>query len=304
MSRAVADSAESGVRVATTGGDHLPAEPAAATLVLPPEPAAPEALRQLDQARVALAETNTRLAESEQRAAREHELTLRLQRVLMPPDVCLMAAAGVDIAARCRPARPGLLIAGDWYDALPLPGGDLLFVVGDIAGHGIEAVAGMVAVRHALRGLAVTGAEPDELIGQLNDATCAFSEDVTGTVICGRYSPRSQLLRWARAGHLPLILAHGGAATVQPMPEGMLLGVTPDGKYEQHALQLRAGDTLLFYTDGLIERRTAPISEALVELALAAVPVDPDLNDHIDRILASAASDTGDDACLLAVRVR
>jgi serine phosphatase RsbU (regulator of sigma subunit) len=194
-------------------------------------------------------------------------------------------------------------VAGDWYDALQLPGGDLLFVVGDIAGHGMEAVTGMVTARNALRGLAVTGADPGELIGQLNYMTCLFAEDVTGTVICGRYSPRSRMLRWARAGHLPPVLVRGGTATVQPMPAGMLLGVQLDTEYEQLYLQLRREDTLLFYTDGLIERRAASITDALAEFAAAAVPADPDVDTHASRILASAVSDTGDDACLLAVRI-
>ena len=266
--------------VATSGGDHL-----------------------LDQTRAALAEARGLLADSELRVAQEHELALRLQRAVMPPpDVGLTAAAGVDIAARCRPARDGS-VAGDWYDALQLPGGDLLLVVGDIAGHGIDAVTGMVTARNALRGLAVTGADPAELIGKLNDTTCLFTEEVTGTVICGRYSPYSRVLRWARAGHLPPVLVRDGTATVQPMPDGMLLGVQPETEYEQLYLQLRTEDTLLFYTDGLIERRAASISDALAEFAAAAVPADPDLDAHVTRILASAVSDTGDDACLLAVRI-
>ena len=84
----------------------------------------------------------------------------------------------------------------------------------------------------------------------------------------------------------------------------MLLGVDLDAQYEQVTLQLRTGDTLLFYTDGLIERRAASISDALAEFAAAAVPADPDVDAHVARILACAASDTGDDACLLAVRIR
>jgi serine phosphatase RsbU (regulator of sigma subunit) len=226
-----------------------------------------------------------------------------LPATLMPSGVRLMAAAGVDIAVWCLPARPGSPVAGDWYDALPLPGGDLLFVVGDIAGHGTEAGAGMVTARNALRALAVTGAGPDELISKLNHTTCLFDEGVTGTVVCGRYNPRSRMLCWARAGHLPPVLVRGGTATVQPMPEGMLLGVEPDAEYERLYLQLRRGDTLLFYTDGLIERRATSISDSVAEFAAVALPADPDLDAHATRILASATSDTGDDACLLAARI-
>jgi serine phosphatase RsbU (regulator of sigma subunit) len=261
-------------------------------------------LREHVRTRVALATARSLLADSEQRAAEEHELALRLQRAIMPSDVRLVETAGVDIAVRCRPAKAGSLVAGDWYDALQLPDGELLFVVGDIAGHGIEAVTGMVATRNALRGLAATGAEPRDLLAKLNYAACLFTEGITGTVICGRYNPRTRMLRWARAGHLPPVLIRGDLAVVQPMPEGMLLGMELDAEYEQFMLQLSTGDTLLLYTDGLIERRAASISDALAEFAMAAVPADPDVDTHVARILAGAASDTGDDACLLAVRIR
>jgi serine phosphatase RsbU (regulator of sigma subunit) len=298
MSHLVAESAGGEVTVATNGGDHLPAMPSAAS-----QPST-EVLRLLDQTRVALAQARDLLADSEQRAAEEHELALRLQRAIMPSGMTLLATSGVDISVRCRPAMPTSLVAGDWYDALQLPGGDLLLVVGDMAGHGIEAVTGMVTARNALRGLAVTGADPNELLSQLNYAACLYTEDVTGTVVCARYTPLSRTLRWARAGHLPPILVRGDAAAVQPMPEGMLLGVQPDAEYEQAVLQLQRGDTLLFYTDGLIERRSVPISDGLAALAAAAVPADADLEAHVARVMAGAASDTGDDACLLAVRIR
>jgi serine phosphatase RsbU (regulator of sigma subunit) len=253
---------------------------------------------------VALAATRDQLADSEQRAAEEHELAIRLQRAIMPSGTRTGETSGVEIAVRYRPAQAGYLVAGDWYDALQLPGGDMLFVVGDIAGHGIDAVTGMVASRNALRGLAATGADPRKLLSQLNFAACLFTEGDTGTVICGHYERESRVLRWARAGHLPPILVRGGVAAVQPMPEGMLLGVDMAAEYEQVSLQLRTGDILLLYTDGLIERRAASISDALAEFAAKAVPVDADLDSYAARILASAGSDTGDDACLVAVRVR
>jgi serine phosphatase RsbU (regulator of sigma subunit) len=252
---------------------------------------------------VALAATRDQLADSEQRRAEEHELAVRLQRAIMPSGTRTGEISGVDIAVRYRPAQEGSLVAGDWYDTLQLPSGDLLLVVGDIAGHGIEAVTGMVTARNAFRGLAVTGAEPRDLISQLNFAANLFTEGVTGTVICGRYDPRTKTLRWARAGHLPPILVRGGVAAVQPMPEGMLLGVDMAAEYQQIELALRTGDVLLLYTDGLIERRAASISDALAEFAASAVPVDKDMDSYAARILASAGSDTGDDACLVAVRI-
>jgi serine phosphatase RsbU (regulator of sigma subunit) len=293
------------VTVAGCGGDRLLEKLAPAEKPARPEKSLspPELLALLDQSRDALATAAGQLADSERRAADDHELAVRLQRALMPEGLGLDDAAGVEVAARCRPARPDFLVAGDWYDGLRLPGGDLLFAVGDIAGHGIEAVAGMVAMRNALRGLAATGAEPGELVARLNHAACLYTQDVTGTVICGRYTPATRRLRWARAGHLPLLLVRDGIATVQPLPEGMLLGVYPEDTYEQLDLILRAGDTLLLCTDGLIERRASPIGDALADFALAAVPVGADLADHVDRLLASAASDTGDDACLLAIRI-
>jgi serine phosphatase RsbU (regulator of sigma subunit) len=251
---------------------------------------------------VALAATRTQLADIEQRAAEEHELAIRLQRAIMPGERHV-DHDGLDIAVRYRPAEAGYLVAGDWYDTIEMPDGDLMLIVGDIAGHGIAAVTGMVTARNALRGLAATGAGPAELLRQLNYAACVFTKGITGTVVCVRYNPCTRVLRWARAGHLPPILVRDGVATVQPTPEGMLIGVTPDADYEELELQLRSGDALLLYTDGLIERRAASISDALAEFAAAAVPVGPDADSYAARILAGAGSDTGDDACLVAVRI-
>ena len=148
------------------------------------------------QTQVALAATRDQLADSEQRAAEEHLLALRLQRAIMPPDVSPAAAAGVDVAVRYRPAEAGRLVSGDWYDTLLLPGKDLLLVVGDITGHGIEAVTGMVAARNALRGLVATGAGPGELLRHLNYSACHLTEGIAGTVVCGRYD-RTPGWRWA-----------------------------------------------------------------------------------------------------------
>jgi serine phosphatase RsbU (regulator of sigma subunit) len=187
----------------------------------------------------------------------------------------------------------------------------VLLVVGDVAGHGIDAVTGMVAARNSLRGLAITGTGPAELLRMLNEVMCHFTSGVVGTVVCGRYNPATRVLRWARAGHLPPVLVREGAASELPLPAGVLLGMDPDARYEEATQSLRPGDTLLLFTDGLIERRGESIVDVLEEfvatvapLAAAAGPGDQEPAAALaDRVLASAASDTGDDACLVAVRI-
>ncbi|MGH3229149.1 MAG: SpoIIE family protein phosphatase [Streptosporangiaceae bacterium] len=260
---------------------------------------------------VALAATRDQLAESEQRVAEEHLLALRLQQAIMPPDAVPVEAAGIDVAVRYRPVGEGHLVGGDWYDTLLLPANDVLLVVGDVAGHGIDAVTGMVAARNSLRGLAITGAGPAELLGMLNGVVCHLTSGVVGTVVCGLYNPETRVLRWARAGHLPPVLVRGGTARELPLPGGVLLGMDPDASYEEAVQSLEPGDTLLLFTDGLIERRGDSIEDVLAEFVAGLGPGAgrPDAGDltaaaQADQILASAVSDTGDDACLVAVRIR
>ena len=88
-----------------------------------------------------------------------------------------------------------------------------------------------------------------------------------------------------------------------PLPGGVLLGLDPDAEYEEATLALRGGDTLLLYTDGLVERRADSISDALREFTAASVPAGPDAESLADRIIAEASSDTGDDACLVVTRI-
>ncbi|MGD0604030.1 MAG: SpoIIE family protein phosphatase [Streptosporangiaceae bacterium] len=272
---------------------------------------------------VALAATRDQLADSEQRVAEEHLLALRLQQAIMPPDEHPIEAAGIDVAVRYRPVGEGQLVGGDWYDTLVLPGHDVLLVVGDVAGHGIDAVTGMVAARNSLRGLAITGAGPAELLRMLNGVMCNLTSGVVGTVVCGLYNPEEHLLRWARAGHLPPVLVRGQTARELPLPGGVLLGMDPDAEYEEAVQPLYPGDTLLLFTDGLIERRGDSIIDVLEEFVAVVTaqipaagvgpvgPADPAEDRpeltaaaQADRILASAVSDTGDDACLVAVRIR
>jgi serine phosphatase RsbU (regulator of sigma subunit) len=260
---------------------------------------------------VALAATRDQLADSEQRVAEEHLLALRLQQAIMPPDEQPVEAAGIDVAVRYRPVGEGHLVGGDWYDTLLMPSQDVLLVVGDVAGHGIDAVTGMVAARNSLRGLAITGSGPAELLRMLNGVMCDLTSGVVGTVVCGLYNPDTSVLHWARAGHLPPVLVRGRTACELPLPGGVLLGMDPDATYEEATQSLEPGDTLLLFTDGLIEQRGESIVDVLREFVATVAPVpagqegsQPTAAAQADRILATAVSDTDDDACLVAVRIR
>ncbi|MFK0160301.1 SpoIIE family protein phosphatase [Streptomyces sp. NPDC090493] len=252
---------------------------------------------------VALAATRDQLAQSEQQASERNRLTLQLQHAIMPPAQTPLAVPGLDLAVRYRPAETQHLVGGDWYDVVVLPSRMVLLCVGDVAGHGIDAATSMVVLRNALRGLAVTGAGPGQLLSWLNMVTHHLTGSVTATAVCGLYDPDHRTLRWARAGHLPPVLVRGGEAEPLPLVQGMLLGALPEAGYEEHEVQLAVDDTLLMYTDGLIERRDRSVEESLAQLLKAARTVPPALDQQVDRLLTHSRSDTDDDTCVVGIRV-
>ncbi|GLW71005.1 transcription antitermination regulator [Kitasatospora phosalacinea] len=257
---------------------------------------------------VALAATRDQLAQTEQQAAERHRLVRQLQHAIMPPSAGPMSLGGLEVAVRYRPAEKDHLVGGDWYDALPLPSGQVLVCVGDVAGHGIEAATGMVALRNALRGLAATGAGPAQLLAWLNSVTHHLTDNVTATAICGLYDPEQRRLRWARAGHLPPVLLRGGTARCLPQVDGILLGVIGQADYQESEIELRPGDRIVMYTDGLIERRDQGLQASLANL-VALSETAPQagataLEAHLDHLLRFSGADTDDDTCLVGIEVR
>ena len=252
---------------------------------------------------VALAATRDQLAHSEQQASERNRLTLQLQHAIMPPTRAPLEVPGLDVAVRYRPAETQHLVGGDWYDAVVLPSRLVLLCVGDVAGHGIEAATSMVVLRNALRGLAVTGAGPGQLLSWLNMVAHHLTGAVTATAVCGLYDPENHTLRWARAGHLPPVLVRGSDAAPLPLVKGLLLGAVPEATYEEHEVQLAVDDTLLMYTDGLIERRDRSVEESLAQFLTVARAVPPTLDQQLDRLLTHSRSDTDDDTCIVGIRV-
>ncbi|MFF3071914.1 SpoIIE family protein phosphatase [Kitasatospora sp. NPDC057904] len=252
---------------------------------------------------VALGATQERLIDSEQQTVEGEQLALRLQQAILPAAPPPLGPFGLSAAVRYRPAAQRDRVGGDWYDVLPLPDKRVLLAVGDVAGHGVGAATGMVTLRHALRGLAVTGAGPGQLLEWANTVALREPGQVTATAVCVLFDPAADRLRWARAGHLPPIRFSGGDAEVLPLPHGVLLGALHEARYEERTTQLGTGDVLLLYTDGLVERRDRPVEESVDELIRNAGSPGPDLERYLDRLLALSPADTQDDTCLVAVRV-
>ncbi|GAA0613293.1 SpoIIE family protein phosphatase [Streptomyces crystallinus] len=252
---------------------------------------------------VALAATRDQLAQTAQEAAERNRLTLQLQHAIMPPTHGPLQVRGLQVAVRYRPAESEALVGGDWYDAVVLPSEQVLLCVGDIAGHGIDAATGMVVLRNALRGLAMTGAGPAQLLSWLNNVAHHLTDQVTATAVCALYDPATRILRWARAGHLPPVLVRTDQASALPLTGGLLLGALPEADYEEDEVQLQPGDTLLMYTDGLVERRDTAMHESLTQLLTnAQTPVDS-LDQRLDHLLTYSKSDTDDDTCLIGIEV-
>jgi serine phosphatase RsbU (regulator of sigma subunit) len=99
-------------------------------------------------------------------------------------------------------------------------------------------------------------------------------------------------------------LVRDGRATALPLPKGMLLGAVSDAHYGEQELALLPGDTLMMYTDGLIERKDSTLDQSLEHLRSAAQVAVPALGEQLDYLLRHSNADTDDDTCLIGVRVR
>ncbi|GAA2085983.1 hypothetical protein GCM10009759_06310 [Kitasatospora saccharophila] len=273
-----------------------------------------EGLRAVLQDVTELWESRRRLREQQEeterqarRADTEHHVVQRLQDALQP-HFALLTGLGVSTAVAYRPAEGG--VGGDWFKVRQLPDGQVLLAVGDARGHGLDAVALMSTLRHALAGLAFTGALVESLGGWLNKIACDEGDEATATAVVARYYPARRLLRWICAGHPPPVLLRAGRVAPMRTETGPPLGVLPDVVYRAVETRVRPGDTVLLYTDGLIERRDQDIDvrlEALCEAVRTHAVTDcatgPDLQELVDEVVHEMSGPLSeDDATLLAFR--
>ena len=234
--------------------------------------------------------------------AQERLVTLELQRAILPLPDQPFDVPGLQVAMRYLPASRDSRVGGDWYITAPMPTGQVLVAIGDVAGHGLAAAAGMARLRGALTGLAITGSPPDRLVGWLNDLVHTVAPEHTASVVAGYFDPATRRLTWAQAGHPPPVLVRGPAARPLEPPQGILLGAAKED-YQDARLDLLPGDLVLLYSDGLIERRDRPLDEGLATLCAAVRGVGDPEQAIAAALQALETTDPEDDTCLVAVRV-
>lgn len=223
----------------------------------------------------AVSETRDSLQRQRQRAQSEHRLAVELQEAVLPPwrgslRLPHQGTETLDLAAHYLPSSASALIGGDWYDALELADGETLLSVGDLTGHGVAVASGMATLLGAVRGMAMAGTQPGQLMSLLNQLLDATVQPALGSAVCCRYRPESRTLVWAQAGHPAPLLFRSGTGRRLNSPDGVLLGATSGAVYAQAEETLEPGDLLLLHTDGLVPGRS---STAAVNRLLDLAPV-------------------------------
>jgi serine phosphatase RsbU (regulator of sigma subunit) len=233
----------------------------------------------------------------------ERRLATHLQHMIQPLPREPRRLAGVEAMIRYLPAESDIHVGGDWYHAETLPHGQVLLAIGDVAGHGLEAAGSMAQLRYALAAWTSIGiTEPSALLGYLNRLCVQLQ--ITCTAVLAIHDSATKQLRWSRAGHAPPLLARAGTVHDLGTPAGLLLGADQAAVYEVATSDLTAEDLILFYTDGLVERRGVGIDvvDRVTEiLAKASGALD---GHSLTRVLAQLNEPSPyDDTCVLAVRV-
>ena len=189
--------------------------------------------------------------ESELKIARNIQMSF-LPKVFPP----LPGKNRMEIAARLEPARE---IGGDLYDYSLIDDDHLFFAVGDVSDKGIPAALFMAVTKTLLKGIAETGMDPAGILNRCNLELCGENDSMMFvTVFCGILDLRTGRLKFSNAGHEhPIIIRRGGRPEPLPVPEGFLLGVEEESRYQTMEIELEPGDKLIVYTDGVTEAANA-----------------------------------------------
>ncbi|PPK92157.1 PAS domain S-box-containing protein [Kineococcus xinjiangensis] len=254
--------------------------------------------------------------------AASQRLSETLQRSLLtePPRL-----EDLQIEVRYQPAAQEAQVGGDWYDAFVVPGrdgtggdstggGSTVLVIGDVAGHDRDAAAAMAQVRNVLRGVAHTApGSPAVVLSALDRAMADLGVDALATAVLAQVEQSAaetrtgtRTLRWSAAGHPPplLVLPSGQVEVLQGRGD-LLLGLDPDAPRSDAERALAPGTTVLLYTDGLVERRSADLNQGVEWLReTAARFAHLPLPRFCDAILGELPGAVEDDVAVLALRTR
>jgi serine phosphatase RsbU (regulator of sigma subunit)/anti-sigma regulatory factor (Ser/Thr protein kinase)/putative methionine-R-sulfoxide reductase with GAF domain len=230
---------------------------------------------------------------------REHRVAMVLQRSLLPKR--LVDVVGVQTAARYLPATDE--VGGDWYDVFELARGRLGVAIGDVVGHGVRAAALMGQLRTALHAYAMQDYGPARTLELVDRYVQAMPEYAMATAAYGVLEPDTGEVQIASAGHLPpVVIDHTGGRVVEISPSAPL-GAFSYGRVQEQRLSLRPGETLVLYTDGLIERPGIPLNEsieALVSVVHGSRSVEDLVRLAVERMVPVGA--LRDDVAIVAIQ--
>ncbi|MEV6352819.1 ATP-binding SpoIIE family protein phosphatase [Streptomyces hydrogenans] len=255
------------------------------------------------------------------RYTHERTTALTLQRSLLPRRPVEQSA--VETAARYLPSGARAGVGGDWYDVIPLSGGRVALVVGDVVGRGLNAAATMGRLRTAVRAFADIDLMPDELLTHLDDVVIRLQREesredgeISATCLYAVYDPATRLCSLASAGHVPPAVAPpaGDAATtgaapaaLPALPIGPPLGVG-GLPFETVRWELPEGSLLALFTDGLVQSRTRDLDvslELLGDTLARASRASASPDEVCDQLLAvMLPARPSDDVALLVTRTR
>lgn len=255
---------------------------------------------------VSLAVERSQLDEQRERElAEERALGVTIQRSLLP-DVPAQIGP-VELAARYRTGDPGVLVGGDWFDAMAVDDG-LVLVVGDVQGHDVQAASLMGQLRTVVRATACEGHPPAGVLARTADYLERLDSDLLATVLVVHLDIHARLATVACAGHLPPVVLgsseHGSSLQSVEVETGPPLGV--GHRWEERSTHLPPDSVILLYTDGLVETRTWDIDEGIRRLGalLESLPSGPTPHAVLDAALdLLPAGSRGDDVAVLAALV-
>jgi anti-sigma regulatory factor (Ser/Thr protein kinase)/putative methionine-R-sulfoxide reductase with GAF domain len=198
----------------------------------------------------------------------EHHVAMVLQRSLLPKQ--LADVVGVSVATRYLPASDE--VGGDWYDVFELSRGRVGIAIGDVVGHGLTAASLMGQLRTALHAYAIEDHSPAHTLELVDRFVQSMPDYAMATAAYATFDPESGLVQAASAGHLPPLIVSGGTARAVDLSAGAPLGAFPYGRLPEHQITLAPGETLVFYTDGLIERPRVPLTTSIDQLCRTLAP--------------------------------